>query len=126
MANRSLTRTTIAYWEIVADLLYGTSMMFGIGTQNARQNAPIEFLDLIGEDDQSYGLCYDGYIQFNGKKQAFCKTLKTEPQNTPVIISILFNGPDSTLAYFVNGKELGTAFKNIKLENKIYYPMISR
>lgn len=125
-ASRALKCNTIAYWEIKTNLLYGTSIMFGIGTEKARQNAPIEFLDLLGEDDQSYGLSYDGNIYFDGKKQKFCEKLRNESINSHIIIGILFNGPKRCLTYFVNGEKLGTAFNNMQLNNKIFYPMISR
>eukprot|EP00096_Caligus_rogercresseyi_P013155 TRINITY_DN5824_c0_g2_i2.p1 TRINITY_DN5824_c0_g2~~TRINITY_DN5824_c0_g2_i2.p1 ORF type:complete len:150 (+),score=37.41 TRINITY_DN5824_c0_g2_i2:40-489(+) len=58
------------YWEIaMSQRIFGTSMMIGIGTSKARVHVD-GFIDMIGEDDQSWGLSHRGFIFHKGKKRS--------------------------------------------------------
>ena len=47
------------YWEVKLSSVFGTSIMIGVGTKEALlQTADFEFVDLIGRDEQSWGLSY--------------------------------------------------------------------
>ena len=46
------------YWEIhVSQRIFGTSMMFGIGTREARLHVDA-FVNMLGEDEHSWGLSH--------------------------------------------------------------------
>ena len=48
------------YWEVkLSERVFGTSMMFGVCTSKARLAAD-SFINLIGEDKQSWGLSHKG------------------------------------------------------------------
>ena len=102
---------------------YGTSMMFGIGTRNAKVCAPISFEHLLGNvDGQSWGLAHDGKTYFNGKEQQFCVPFG---DHKPSTVGIFFDGWNRTLSFSVNDEPLRVAFMDLNL-NQILYPMVSR
>lgn len=48
------------YWELkISPRIFGTSIMFGVGTQQTRLYAN-SFINLLGEDLQSWGLSHKG------------------------------------------------------------------
>uniref|UniRef100_A0A1I8AP82 B30.2/SPRY domain-containing protein n=1 Tax=Steinernema glaseri TaxID=37863 RepID=A0A1I8AP82_9BILA len=122
--NKPLTSSTIAYWEIrVPHPLFGTSIMFGIGTKDARTTLPISFNDLLGEDDCSIGLNHNGKLLFSGEKFDFCDPLSSgKPEG--VTLGVLFNGPQASLTFFNDGIKLGTVSPKLDL-SQTYYPMVA-
>ncbi|VDK45414.1 unnamed protein product [Anisakis simplex] len=120
--TKRLTSSTVAYWEIhvTNSYLFGTSIMFGVGNAHAQCSWTHRFDNMLGCDKNSYGLSYFGDIFHNGININFC-----EPFTTASVVALLFNGPDATLSYFVDGIPLGVAFSNIDLSTTLY-PMISR
>lgn len=121
-ADKRLTRNTIAYWEIHVPNVYGTSMMFGIGTKNAKIIAPISFEHLLGgTDGQSWGLAHDGKTRYNGKEEQFCPPFGDHKSSR---IGILFNGIQRSLSFSINGGPLRVAFTDLNL-NRVLYPMVS-
>ncbi|TMS38666.1 hypothetical protein L596_005340 [Steinernema carpocapsae] len=121
---KPLTKKTVAYWEItVPHALFGTSLMFGIGTRRARTNLQMSFSDLLGEDEFSAGLSHQGAFCFDGHSDSFCPPLGAgKMQGTTV--GILFNGPQASLTYFCDGVRLGTASPKIDL-SEVFFPMVS-
>ncbi|CAJ0929138.1 unnamed protein product, partial [Mesorhabditis belari] len=120
--SKKLTRGCVAYWEIiVAGKLYGTSVMFGIGTKSVKTRLEWMFADLLGGDRESYGLNHQAIAQHNG---LMVRAARQPMPEDNCIVGMLFNGTDGTLSYFVNGQFLCTPFSNIDT-TKEYYPMIS-
>lgn len=110
------------YWEIAFGArVFGTAMMVGIGTAEARVRSGT-FEPIIGEDGESWGLCHKGYIHHNGEKQRYC-TAFTE--NMPTVIGVLFNGHEGTVTFYKDGISLGVAFSEVNLCKKWIYPMVS-
>lgn len=51
------------FWELrVSQRVFGTSMMFGIGTRKARLHVN-SFTNLLGEDENGWGLSHKGRIE---------------------------------------------------------------
>ncbi|KAK0400100.1 hypothetical protein QR680_003357 [Steinernema hermaphroditum] len=122
--NKPLTSKTVAYWEIkVPHPLFGTSIMFGVGTKDARTTLPISFNDLLGEDDCSIGLNHHGKLLLSGDKYDFCNPLSSgKPEG--ITLGILFNGPQASISFFNEGFKLGTASLKLDL-SQTYYPMVA-
>uniref|UniRef100_A0A0N5AUS4 SPRY domain-containing protein n=1 Tax=Syphacia muris TaxID=451379 RepID=A0A0N5AUS4_9BILA len=118
--DRPLTADVIAFWKIeIVQPLFGTSIMFGVGSSRAKRSLRYCFANLLGFDDQSYGLSYNGQIFHNGIGVQFCK-----PFHNPCSLSILFHGPSASIGFFRNEVFLGWAFKQVDLTEPLY-PMIS-
>jgi SPRY domain-containing SOCS box protein 3 len=98
------------FWEIfVTERIFGTSVMFGVGTDLARLSA-VPYLNLLGENENSWGLSHKGYIWHGGKCSEFTTPFA---ENTPTRIGILFDGRKGTLEYYKDGRYLGVAFKGL-------------
>lgn len=82
------------YWEIcIGKRIFGTSMMFGVATRRARLHADT-FTNLLGEDDQGWGLSHKGLLWHNGKWSHFTKPFS---ENEPTTIGKFFQAkPDKT------------------------------
>ncbi|XP_067949582.1 SPRY domain-containing SOCS box protein 3-like [Watersipora subatra] len=112
----------IYYWEVrVEQRLFGTSMMFGIGTSKARIHVDA-FLNLLGEDQHSMGLSHKGQAWYNGTCKQYTKPFI---ENETTTIGLLFNGTNGTLTYYKDGVCLGIAFDNLNQIEDNLYPMIS-
>lgn len=95
--------------------------MFGIGTENTRLGS-FGFTDLIGEDENSWGLSHKGLLWHGGKSQKFCRPFR---ENFPTTVGLLFDGVYGTLTYFKDGVNLGVAFRGLQFVGEHLYPMIS-
>ncbi|XP_014248161.1 SPRY domain-containing SOCS box protein 3 [Cimex lectularius] len=110
------------YWEIrIPQRVFGTSMMFGVATESARVHVNA-FVNLIGEDENSWGLSHKGLVFHSGKWAYFTKPFK---ENEPTTVGILFDGIAGTITFYKDGKCLGVAFKNLHKVTKNLYPIIS-
>ncbi|CAD6194562.1 unnamed protein product [Caenorhabditis auriculariae] len=119
--GKKLTATTVAYWEIeIAQPLYGTSVMFGVGTADAKTLARSQFIDLLGDDENSFGLNHLGMAYHGGVGVAVSREVKS----TNCVIGVLFDGPRQRISYFENGVYLCTPFADINVSLP-FYPMIS-
>lgn len=120
-ATRPLTHSW-HYWEIhISNRVFGTSMMFGVGTKASRLHEDA-FVNLVGVDDQSWGLSHKGLLWHNGKFRMFTKPF-VEDQSTTV--GILVDMEAGTLSYFKDGKYLGLAFTNLHKTDRDLYPFVS-
>ncbi|KAG5332211.1 SPSB3 protein, partial [Acromyrmex heyeri] len=118
--NKLLEKGRHHYWEIsMITHIYGTDVMVGVGTANAElHNASERFCALLGQDRESWGFSYKGYLQHDGKT---CKYGTTFGQDD--LVGIHLDTWTGTLQFFINRKPLGVAFT--KLNNIILYPLIS-
>ena len=107
----------VHYWEVsVSQRVFGTSMMFGVCTKHARLHANA-FLNLLGEDDQSWGLSHKGLLWHDGKWKQFSRPFR---ENQPTTIGMLFNWYRGTLSYYKDGELLGVAFHGLNIQEDLF------
>ncbi|KAL6740302.1 hypothetical protein Aduo_013669 [Ancylostoma duodenale] len=118
---KELTATSIVYWDTrVCQNLFGTSIMFGVGTRHAATRARSQFVDLLGEDEHSYGLNQKGIARHCGMEIAVCDPLPYRD----CVVGILFDGPGRKISFYRNGEYLCTPFTEIDISETLY-PMVS-
>lgn len=96
-------------------------MMFGIGTKRSRLHAD-SFVNMIGEDDQGWGLSHKGLLWHNNQWVYFTRPF---PENKPTTIGLLFDAIQGTLTYYKDGVCLGVAFTGLNLIKEKLYPLAS-
>jgi SPRY domain-containing SOCS box protein 3 len=84
-------------------------MMFGIGTRKARLHVN-SFTNLLGEDENGWGLSHKGLIWHGGVAKQFCNRFK---ENEATKIGILYDGIAGTLTYYKDDICLGVAFRGL-------------
>lgn len=110
------------YWEIeTTDRVFGTSMMFGIGTKKARLHTN-GFSNLLGEDEYSWGLSHKGLLWHGGRHESYTESFK---ENVATTVGLYFDGMKGTLTYYKDGNCLGVAFKNLEKIEEALFPMVS-
>lgn len=109
------------FWELrVAKRVFGTSIMFGIGTKAARVHADA-FINLLGEDCNSWALSHKGLLWHGGRWYHYTKPFR---ENEATLIGILFDGIAGTLTYYKDGRCLGVAFRGLQEVKEPLYPII--
>lgn len=109
------------FWELrLSQRIFGTSMMFGVGTKKARLHADA-FTNLLGEDGNGWGLSHKGLLWHGGRWYHYTKPFR---ENEATIIGILFDGIAGTLTYYKDGKCLGVAFRGLNEVKEPLYPVI--
>ena len=69
--TRVLRRDRRHYWEVnVSQRIFGTSMMFGVGTGRCRLHVDA-FVNMLGEDGRSWGLSHKGYLWHAGTHKLY-------------------------------------------------------
>ncbi|XP_076055367.1 SPRY domain-containing SOCS box protein SP555 [Oratosquilla oratoria] len=119
--TRPLGRS-LHYWEIkVSDRLFGTAIMFGVCTAQARLHAK-GFVPLVGEDEHGWALSHKGLAWHGGRGLPF-----TEPfqENRPTTIGLLFDGRRGTLGFYHDGRWLGQAFRGLQLVQEPLFPVVA-
>lgn len=111
-----------SYWEIfLIGGLGSTSLMFGIGTKNSRLGTGT-YTDLIGEDENSWGLSHKGLLRHCGKYEKYCRPFR---ETFSTNVGLLFDGIYGTLTYFKDGINLGIAFWELNKVKEPLYPIVS-
>ncbi|XP_052867498.1 SPRY domain-containing SOCS box protein 3-like [Anopheles cruzii] len=109
------------YWEIsVSQRVFGTSMMFGIGTKKARLHVNM-FTNLLGEDRNGWGLSHKGLLWHGGMARNYTKRFK---ENQATKVGILFDGIAGTLTYYKDDVCLGVAFRGLNEIREPLYPIV--
>lgn len=109
------------YWELrLSQRIFGTSMMFGIGTRKVRLHAD-GFTNLLGEDENGWGLSHKGVIWHSGTWHHYTKPFR---ENEPTVVGLLFDGIAGTLTYYKDGKCLGVAFRGLNEVKEPLFPII--
>ncbi|XP_055636936.1 SPRY domain-containing SOCS box protein 3 [Toxorhynchites rutilus septentrionalis] len=109
------------YWELsVSQRVFGTSMMFGIGTKKARLHVNA-FTNLLGEDKNGWGLSHKGLLWHAGSARNYTKRFK---ENQATKIGILFDGIAGTLTYYKDEVCLGIAFRGLNEIREPLYPIV--
>ncbi|CAB3371581.1 SPRY domain-containing SOCS box protein 3-like [Cloeon dipterum] len=109
------------YWEVrLSHRIFGTSMMVGIGTAKARLHAD-RFINLLGEDENGWGLSHKGLLWHQGKWSPYTKPFR---ENEPTTVGVLFDGIAGTLSYYKDCRYLGVAFQGLDKVNEPLYPIV--
>ncbi|KAL3281724.1 hypothetical protein HHI36_004928 [Cryptolaemus montrouzieri] len=109
------------FWELhLSKRIFGTSMMFGIGTKKARIHAD-SFTNLLGEDANSWGLSHKGLLWHDGTRTHYTKPFR---ENVHTVIGLYFDGVAGTLTYYKDKKCLGVAFRGLHEIKEPLYPII--
>ncbi|XP_029170786.1 SPRY domain-containing SOCS box protein 3-like [Nylanderia fulva] len=118
--NKLLEKGRHHFWEVLMMTgIYGTDVMIGVGTANAKLNvASNYFCALLGQDQESWGFSYRGYVQHNSKKFKY-GDLFDQGQ----IVGIHLDAWSGMLEFFIDRKPLGVAYT--QLNNVALYPLIS-
>ncbi len=97
------------YFEVlVREPLYGTAVMIGYGTDEVKLHYDnFDYVNLVGNDEDSWGLCHKGTTWHQGKSTNYCEPFFDKD----TVVGVLLNANDRTLHYFMNGNYLGVAFK---------------
>lgn len=99
----------IFYFEVkVNEPLYGTAVMIGFGTAGTRLHYDnFEYVNLIGIDAGSWGLCHKGRLWHGGKSRPYQQPMFDKDNH----IGALINTFDKSIRFFLNGNDLGLAFR---------------
>ncbi|KAI8125688.1 hypothetical protein FF38_09456 [Lucilia cuprina] len=109
------------YWELhVSQRIFGTSIMFGIGTRRARLHAN-SFRNILGENEHGWGLSHKGVLWHKGVALLYTDRFK---ENQATVVGILFDGIEGTLTYYKDGKCLGVAFRGLDKIKEPLYPIV--
>lgn len=109
------------FWELqVSQRIFGTSMMFGIGTRRARLHADA-FTNLLGEDEHGWGLSHKGLLWHAGRWHHYTRPFRENQRTT---VGILFDGIAGTLTFYKDGKCLGVAFRGLQEIREPLYPIV--
>ena len=108
---------------------FGEARTVGVGSKQAllhykhrtcRYADTNTYESLVGLNDNSWGLNYDGYLLHRkSKKLLFDRSLYDS--DAPLRIRVTYDSCSNILLYHVNGQNLGVAFENV---NKSVYPML--
>ena len=109
------------YWEInVPQRIFGTSMMFGIGTKVARLHVDA-FVNMLGEDDNSWGLSHKGLLWHGGRSKQYVKPFV---ENIATTVGLYFDGVSGSLTFFKDKVCLGVAFTGLQEVKEPLFPII--
>ena len=80
--KKKLRRDTISYWEVnVSHRLFGTAVMFGIGTVDTPVHRDRQFVNMLGgEDFHSCGLSHKGYVWQKAVLATYCSIRRRVPK----------------------------------------------
>jgi len=85
------------YWELhLSQRVFGTSIMFGVATKDARIHADT-FKNLLGEDAHGWGLSHKGLLWHNGRWSHYTQPFR---ENQATVIGLLYDGVEGTLTYY--------------------------
>ncbi|KAK5850725.1 hypothetical protein PBY51_001577 [Eleginops maclovinus] len=107
------------FWEVkMTSPVYGTDMMVGIGTSEVNlEKFKFSFGSLLGNDEDSWGLSYTGFLQHKGDKVRFSSRF-----GQGSIIGMHLDTWHGTLTFYKNRHCIGIA--STRLQNKKLYPMV--
>lgn len=94
--------------------------MFGIGSKAARTHVDA-FVNMIGEDEHSWGLSHKGYIWHNGICREYTRAFK---ENVETTVGIFFDGVAGTIHFYKDGRCLGLAFSGLDKVKEPLFPLV--
>ncbi|XP_026327830.1 SPRY domain-containing SOCS box protein 3 isoform X2 [Hyposmocoma kahamanoa] len=108
------------YWEIkMLTETYGTDIMIGLGTNKVNiSDSQFQFISLLGQDKESYGLSYTGAVRHNSTvakdSPGFCRGS---------IIGVRVDMWRGTLEFYINRQAQGISFYNLR-RHQTLFPML--
>lgn len=110
------------YWEIhVHDKIYGTSVMFGLCTAKQRLHAN-DYCNLVGLDEFGWSLTHKGLVWHGGTGMQYTSIF---PINQPITVGLLYNTMRGELSFFMDGRNLGVAFRGLNDIPDELYPVVA-
>lgn len=111
------------YFEVVMDgPFYGQARMVGIGTIHViLQSHNYDFYPLLGKDDNSWALNYNGEKYHAGHKEKYVNVPLEKLKR--LHIGVYYDGLHGTLCFEINGERYGVAYNNIYPDLELY-PML--
>ena len=111
------------YFEVVLDgPFYGQARMVGIGTAHViLQSHNYDFYPLLGKDDNSWALNYNGDKYHAGQKEKYVSIPLDKLKQLHV--GVYYDGLHGTLCFEINGERFGVAYNNIYPDLELY-PML--
>ena len=95
-------------------------MMFGIGTKKARLHVDA-FVNMLGEDTNSWGMSHKGLLWHGGKHRQYTKPFQ---ENVATTVGVFFDGLEGTLSFYKDNTCLGVAFSGLQEVSKPLYPIV--
>lgn len=111
------------YWEVIfLEPPYGSSMMVGVGTEDAAlQSKTCQYTNLVGQDSESWGLSYKGTIWHAGQSRKFCEPFYAQD----TVIGVHLDLTQGNLTFYKDGVCLGTAFTGLGASrHRRLYPIV--
>lgn len=109
------------YWELhLTKRVFGTAIMFGIGTKHARLHAN-SFRNMLGENEHGWGLSHKGVLWHKGVALLYTSRFR---ENQATVVGVLFDGIEGTLTYYKDGTCLGVAFRGLDKIKEPLYPIV--
>ena len=121
LGTRALSRGSRYYWEIEFSNFCGTSQMVGVSSKGLRLHVN-SFIDLVGENNTSWGLNHKGLLWHDGRWRRYTAPLSF---NTKVNIGLLYDGVSGCLTFYKNNVSLGVAFTGLHETPVELYPVVS-
>ncbi|KAM4018742.1 SPRY domain-containing SOCS box protein 3-like isoform 2-T2 [Anomaloglossus baeobatrachus] len=111
------------FWEVeFLEPPSGLSVMVGVGTSRAALSAgSFQYLNLLGRDADSWGLCYKGRIWHSGSSSTYTEPLYEEG----TLIGVHLDMGDGTLTFYKDRQSLGVAFTGLHKVQLPLFPMAS-
>ena len=94
--------------------------MFGIGTKVARLHVDA-FVNMLGEDDNSWGLSHKGLLWHGGRSKQYVKPFV---ENIATTVGLYFDGVSGSLTFFKDKVCLGVAFTGLQEVKEPLFPII--
>jgi SPRY domain-containing SOCS box protein 3 len=100
--------TGVYYFEVlIKEPLYGTAVMIGYGTEDTKLHYDnFDYINLVGSDTNSWGICHKGTLWHNGVSKKFCEPFFDKDN----IVGVYLNLHDQSMHFFLNGVYLGLGF----------------
>jgi hypothetical protein len=111
------------FFEVVMEgPFYGQARMVGIGTKHViLQSHNYDFYPLLGKDDNSWALNYNGEKYHAGQKEKYVSIPLEKLKQLHV--GVYYDGLHGTLCFEINGERYGVAYNNIYPDLELY-PML--
>ena len=125
--NKPLEKGGRYYWEIVTRAYDGLiNIWVGISTRKyPLTKSENGFVNVLGGDDQSWGLSALGWIEHNGESKPYTQAFWwCGGRNKTIVIGVLFDSNKGTLTYYKNGGCLGVAFSGLHKVKEELFPTV--
>ena len=91
--------------------------MIGFGTGETKLHYDnFDYINLVGKDSNSWGLCHKGTIWHNGVSKKFCDAFFDKDTT----VGVFLNLHTKSMHYFLNGYYLGVAFTYASIDMRTF------